>query len=502
MAHNIALKKSAQSVFTRAVKNIRPLIKKNDLKNRENNAAWKGKGKKIVLGKEKEVGQQTNKSTWKPLGRGVVLLRHIPPGFHEEEMSSYFNQFGRVTRLNLVRSKKTGNPRGYAFIEFLYSEVAQVVAETMNNYLMCGRLLKAEYIPGDHVSRGMFSNANIRPGNCPRSKHQKKVVEKTNRKLLPTEEVAQFQKRNKRLEKIKRELEKSGIQLDCQIEGGVTLLNNGALNSERMQNPILEIDESDDEIDFKVHPNVTKVIKRKSVPKSSPSAKKMKTEAVQNVARTQSSPRKIQGINMEMKDIESLENQSGKRHRKHTLSSETSPVSTPEKKKLTLLQGLKTKKGKGESPSTSLNSDCSPGLTPLQESKSKRRKSTTTPSISIKHLDSISEKISLTPVSKSSPKCLSESPFISAKKLKGDIAKITSPLLVSKSPSSPLSKSPSASVKKLKATSVKKVSTTPVSKSPSNLSVSAKKLKNSKSMNISKTPLTSPRLKHSAAKSK
>jgi hypothetical protein len=37
---------------------------------------------------------------------------------------------------------QNGRPKGYAFIEFLYSEVAQVVAETMNNYLMCGRLLK------------------------------------------------------------------------------------------------------------------------------------------------------------------------------------------------------------------------------------------------------------------------------------------------------------------------------------------------------------------------
>jgi RNA recognition motif-containing protein len=37
---------------------------------------------------------------------------------------------------------QNGKPKGYAFIEFLYSEVAQVVAETMNNYLMCGRLLK------------------------------------------------------------------------------------------------------------------------------------------------------------------------------------------------------------------------------------------------------------------------------------------------------------------------------------------------------------------------
>ncbi|KAJ9591531.1 hypothetical protein L9F63_001885 [Diploptera punctata] len=97
--------------------------------------------------------KKPKKKNPKFLGRGVVYLRHIPKGFHEEEMSKYFRQFGHVTRLNLVRSKCTGRPKGYAFIEFLYSEVAQVVAETMNNYLMFGKVLKAEYIPSEKIRR-------------------------------------------------------------------------------------------------------------------------------------------------------------------------------------------------------------------------------------------------------------------------------------------------------------------------------------------------------------
>lgn len=36
---------------------------------------------------------------------GTIYLGRIPHGFHEEEMSSYFSQFGEVTRLRLSRNK-------------------------------------------------------------------------------------------------------------------------------------------------------------------------------------------------------------------------------------------------------------------------------------------------------------------------------------------------------------------------------------------------------------
>lgn len=39
---------------------------------------------------------------------------------------------------------QTGRSKGYAFVEFEYDEVARIVAETMNNYLMFDKLLKCE----------------------------------------------------------------------------------------------------------------------------------------------------------------------------------------------------------------------------------------------------------------------------------------------------------------------------------------------------------------------
>ena len=43
-------------------------------------------------------------------------------------MKQFFEQFGTVTRLRLMRNKKTHGSKGGAFIEFEEREVAEVVA--------------------------------------------------------------------------------------------------------------------------------------------------------------------------------------------------------------------------------------------------------------------------------------------------------------------------------------------------------------------------------------
>jgi len=87
---------------------------------------------------------------------GVIYLSHIPHGFYEEQMRDYFSQFGDVNRMCLVRSKKSGRSRGFAFIEFEYEEVAKIVAETMDNYLMFNHILKCEFVPKSQVKETWF----------------------------------------------------------------------------------------------------------------------------------------------------------------------------------------------------------------------------------------------------------------------------------------------------------------------------------------------------------
>ncbi|KAL8616459.1 hypothetical protein ACOMHN_041062 [Nucella lapillus] len=89
-------------------------------------------------------------------GRGVVYLGHLPAGFYEPQMKHFFSQFGRITRLRISRSKKTGKSKGYAFVEFKQRVVAKVVADTLNNYLMFMRVVKCQLVEPEMVHPEMF----------------------------------------------------------------------------------------------------------------------------------------------------------------------------------------------------------------------------------------------------------------------------------------------------------------------------------------------------------
>ena len=80
------------------------------------------------------------------LNTGVIYIGHLPWGFEENALKKYFNQFGEITRLIVPRSKKSGRTHGYAFIEFKNYEVAEIAANTMNNYLLFDRILKCNVI--------------------------------------------------------------------------------------------------------------------------------------------------------------------------------------------------------------------------------------------------------------------------------------------------------------------------------------------------------------------
>ncbi|WVQ65141.1 uncharacterized protein L199_003314 [Kwoniella botswanensis] len=143
--------------------------------------------------------------------KGTLYLGRIPHGFYEDQMKSYFSQFGDVTRLRLARNRKTGASKHYAYIEFSSASVAQIVAETMNNYLLMGHLLKCEVIPEDKVHEKLWVGANKKFRKIPtarveKQKHEKERTdeekEKANKKLVKKEEAR------------KRKIKDSGIEYD------------------------------------------------------------------------------------------------------------------------------------------------------------------------------------------------------------------------------------------------------------------------------------------------
>lgn len=110
-------------------------------------------------------------------GPGVVYVGRIPHGFYEHEMREYFAQFGDISRLRLSRSRKSGASKHYAFVEFTSAGVANIVADTMNNYLMFGHILKCNVVPREQVHESLWKGANKRFKPVPWNKIEGRKLE-------------------------------------------------------------------------------------------------------------------------------------------------------------------------------------------------------------------------------------------------------------------------------------------------------------------------------------
>lgn len=133
----------------------------------------------------------------KSADRGTIYLGRIPHGFYEDQMREYFGQFGDVTRLRLARNPKSGASRHYAYIEFSSLPVAEVVAETMHNYLLMGHILKCNIIPQDEIHPELWVGANKKFRKVPRARLEKVRQDKVSNTALGALGIADTSAPNK-----------------------------------------------------------------------------------------------------------------------------------------------------------------------------------------------------------------------------------------------------------------------------------------------------------------
>ncbi|EMC97221.1 hypothetical protein BAUCODRAFT_32961 [Baudoinia panamericana UAMH 10762] len=134
---------------------------------------------------------------------GVVYLGRIPHGFYESQMRAYFTQFGEISRLRLARNRKTGRSQHYGFIEFGSKAVAEIVAKTMDKYLLFGHILQVRTVPSEQIQEGFWKNSGRRKKPAPRNrlegaKLKRGMVREDWEKRVTREE----QKRLKKAEKL------------------------------------------------------------------------------------------------------------------------------------------------------------------------------------------------------------------------------------------------------------------------------------------------------------
>ncbi|XP_047356294.1 MKI67 FHA domain-interacting nucleolar phosphoprotein-like [Vespa velutina] len=198
-----ATRNSGESTLRKAVKNVKEVFEKKQIEDRS---------KKDNLKESFTVKAAKKKWEFKS-SRGLIYLGHIPHGFFEDQMKDYFSQFGRVTKVRLVRSSKTGISRGYGYVEFQYPDVAKIAAETMNNYLMCGRLLKATYIPPEKQHIGFFVGKSWTKTRYPKVINRRKITIIRNSIISDDKHKLYTKKSLRNLTKLEEKLKENGINL-------------------------------------------------------------------------------------------------------------------------------------------------------------------------------------------------------------------------------------------------------------------------------------------------
>ena len=138
------------------------------------------------------------------LSMALTTLSRIPHGFYEHQMREYFSQFGTISKLRLARNRRTGASKHFAFIEFESDEVAKIVANTMDNYLMFGHILKCKYAPQENLHPDLWKGANKRFKRVPYTMLEKKALEAPKTaKQWEKKNAKEQKKREQKAEKLK-----------------------------------------------------------------------------------------------------------------------------------------------------------------------------------------------------------------------------------------------------------------------------------------------------------
>ena len=141
----------------------------------------------------------------------VMYVGHVPHGFYEAQMKEYFGQFGEVTRVKVSRNKKTGKSKHYAFVEFKHPEVASIVAESMNNYLLANQVLKITLLEPEKVHPKTFEGTGTKFKTVP---WQRRAAAKHNKERTDEEKVKRNVGLVKAEEKRRAKIAAAGIDYD------------------------------------------------------------------------------------------------------------------------------------------------------------------------------------------------------------------------------------------------------------------------------------------------
>ena len=104
----------------------------------------------------------------------------------------------------MSRNKITGRSKHYAFLEFASAAVADIVAKTMDKYLLFGHILQVRRIPSEQVHAQLWKGEGRRFKVMPRNKIEGGLLDKgKTRETWEKKTQKETQKREKQAAKLK-----------------------------------------------------------------------------------------------------------------------------------------------------------------------------------------------------------------------------------------------------------------------------------------------------------
>lgn len=189
---------------------------------------------------------------------GVVYISRLPHGFFEKQLRAYFSQFGTISHLRLARNRKTGKSKHYAFIEFEAASVADIVAKTMDKYLLFGHILQCKRIPAEQVKDEIWKgpkgvkNGKVRPRNRIEGSKLRKGTDREGWEKRITREEQRRQSKQEKLKELGYDFDMPAVKgvdavttqkavKSADAEAGAEKEDGGVeLIEEQEQEPVLE----------------------------------------------------------------------------------------------------------------------------------------------------------------------------------------------------------------------------------------------------------------------
>lgn len=85
----------------------------------------------------------------------------------EADIKSVFEPFGAILSVDLHREPGTLKSKGYAFVQFINTDVAEKAIEHMNGFELAGRNIKVNHVNSARASGAVPSTSNGSEGNIP-----------------------------------------------------------------------------------------------------------------------------------------------------------------------------------------------------------------------------------------------------------------------------------------------------------------------------------------------